>query len=283
MDVAADLLRRSRGNLDFSGCDALHAPMLGKLPDHFNVLVVGANRGIGLAFVRALAAEQRVGKIFCGCRVPEAADAIHALAENDCRIRSLRMDVCDEQTLCDAATQIDRFGSALHLVLVTAGVLHDDSDGLRPERRLKDVDPESAMKSLQVNGLGPLLVLKHVESLLRGADGTAYFASLSARVGSIGDNHIGGWYAYRAAKAAQNQFIHTAAIELARRKPELICVTLHPGTVDTALSKPFQGRVAPEKLFDADRASRQLLTVLEGLRADDSGGFFAWDGQAISW
>ena len=116
----------------------------------------------------------------------------------------------------------------------------------RPERRLADIDVAAAERSFRVNALGPLLVLKHVEPLLRQSGGPAYFASISARVGSIGDNRIGGWYSYRAAKAAQNQFVHTASIELARRHSELTCVTLHPGTVDTALSEPFQGRVKPE-------------------------------------
>lgn len=256
--------------------------MLKALPDYFNALIVGANRGIGLGLARALIADSRVGQIFCGCRAPEEAVELHALAEADCRVRLLRMDVRDEFTLSLAVGEMERFGGPLQLALVTAGVLHDPN-GMTPERRLRDITPETAMHSLQVNGLGPMLVLKHVEHLLRAAGGPAYFASVSARVGSIGDNRIGGWYAYRAAKAAQNQFMHTAAIELARSQPELCCVTLHPGTVDTELSRPFQKRVPPDKLFGVERASRQLLDVLGGLGPSDSGGFFAWDGQQIPW
>lgn len=256
--------------------------MLNALPDHFNALIVGANRGIGLGLVRELTRDKRVGQIFCGCRAPEEADALHALAEDDCRIRLLRVNVCDEFVLDMARGELERFGGALHLVVVTAGVLHDPN-GMKPERRIADITPETAMHSLQVNGLGPMLVLKHVEHLLRAAAGPAYFASISARVGSIGDNRIGGWYAYRAAKAAQNQFVHTAAIELARSQPDLCCVTLHPGTVDTELSKPFQRRVPEGQLFDVDRASAQLLDVLGALGPADSGGFFAWDGQLVPW
>ena len=256
--------------------------MLNALPDQFNALVVGANRGIGLGVARALVADTRVGQIFCGCRAPEEAAELHALAERDCRVRALRMDVRDEFTLSLAVAEMERFGGPLHLVIVAAGVLHDPN-GMKPERRIADITPETAMHSLQVNGLGPVLVLKHVEHLLRAAAGPGYFASISARVGSIGDNRIGGWYAYRAAKAAQNQFIHTAAIGLARSQPELCCVTLHPGTVDTELSKPFQQRVPAAKLFDVERASRQLLDVLGGLTPADSGGFFAWDGKPAPW
>ncbi|MCI5061933.1 SDR family oxidoreductase [Algiphilus sp.] len=255
--------------------------MLTKLPNPYNVLIVGANRGIGLGMVRHFCADMRVGQIFAACREPSTATELHALAEHDCRLRAMRMDVEDDQTVADATAEILRFGGVLHAVIVTAGVLHDD--GMRPERRLADIDVAAAERSFRVNALGPLLVLKHVEPLLRQSGGPAYFASISARVGSIGDNRIGGWYSYRAAKAAQNQFVHTASIELARRHSELTCVTLHPGTVDTALSEPFQGRVKPEKLFSVERASRQLLTVLDGLGAKDSGGFFAWDGQPIPW
>lgn len=255
--------------------------MLTKLPNQYNVLVVGANRGIGLGMVRHFCADMRVGQVFAGCRVPEQASDLHALAESDCRIRAMRMDVEDEQTLADAMAQVQRFGGILHAVIVTAGVLHDTD--MRPERRLADLQVDAAERSFRVNALGPALVLKHAEPLLRQTGGTAYFASISARVGSIGDNRIGGWYSYRSAKAAQNQFVHTAAIELARRQPDLTCVTLHPGTVDTALSEPFQGRVKPEKLFSVERASQQLLEVLDGLGPSDSGGFFAWDGQPVPW
>ncbi|MGB0213254.1 SDR family oxidoreductase [Algiphilus sp.] len=255
--------------------------MLQKLPDQFNALVVGASRGIGLGITRALLADARVGRVYGGCREPEQAHEIHATASTDCRLRTLRMDVMDEHTVEEAAGDIRRFCGYLHLVIVTAGVLHDPL-GMEPERRLAAFDPEIAARSMQVNAFGPLLVLKHFAPLM-ASGGTAYFASLSARVGSIGDNRIGGWYSYRAAKAAQNQLVHTAAIELARQHPELVCVTLHPGTVDTDLSKPFQGRVPADRLFDVERASGQLLDVLGGLTAGDSGGFFAWDGAPVPW
>lgn len=254
--------------------------MLESFPEPRNVLVVGASRGIGLGFVRALSSDPRVGRIFCGMRTPERAEAVHALAERDCRVRALRLDVTDEQTIADAAKELDRHAEGLQLVLVTAGVLHDDA--MRPERKLEALDPAAAQRSWQVNALGPALVLKHMHSRL-GRSGKACFASLSARVGSIGDNRRGGWYAYRSAKAAQNQMVHTAALELARTAPELICVTLHPGTVDTDLSRPFQRGLPSGQLFDVERACRQLLDVVDRLAPSDSGSFVAWDGQPIPW
>jgi NAD(P)-dependent dehydrogenase (short-subunit alcohol dehydrogenase family) len=111
----------------------------------------------------------------------------------------------------------------------------------------------------------------------------AVIANLSARVGSIGDNRIGGWYAYRASKAAQNQITKTASIELRRKAPALVCVALHPGTVDTDLSAPFQGNVPEGKLFSVERAARQLLEVIDGLGPDDTGRFFDWAGEPVEW
>jgi NAD(P)-dependent dehydrogenase (short-subunit alcohol dehydrogenase family) len=121
---------------------------------------------------------------------------------------------------------------------------------------------------------------KHLLPLLP-AEGKSAFAALSARVGSIGDNHLGGWHAYRASKAALNMLLRNLAIELGRRKPEALCVGLHPGTVDTPLSAPFQGNVAEGKLFTPAFAAGRLLAVLEALRPEDSGQVFAWDGQRV--
>ncbi len=130
-----------------------------------------------------------------------------------------------------------------------------------------------------VNAIGPALALKRHDTLL-AADGRSVFATLSARVGSIGDNRLGGWVSYRASKAALNQIVRTAAIEIARRRPEAVCVALHPGTVATSLSEPFAGdrdRLAP------DQAAEELLRVIGSLGPEQSGGFFAYDGEAIPW
>ena len=168
----------------------------------------------------------------------------------------------------------------LRLVINTAGLLHGPL--LQPEKRLSQVNRQALELSFAVNAFAPLLLAQAIESLFSPAD-PFHFASLSARVGSIGDNRLGGWYAYRAAKAAQNQLLRTLALEWRRRLP-LACVTLlHPGTTATALSEPFRASVAPPNLFAPERAARHLLDVLERQTPDTSGSFLAWDGQTIPW
>jgi NAD(P)-dependent dehydrogenase (short-subunit alcohol dehydrogenase family) len=161
-------------------------------------------------------------------------------------------------------------------------MLHDATTGMAPEKRLADVRADTLAASFAVNAYGPLLVAKHFERLLAHRE-QAVFASISARVGSIGDNRLGGWYAYRGAKAAQNMFTKTLSVEWARSRRNVICVALHPGTTDTDLSRPFQANVPPEKLFSVERTVRQLLEVVERLTPADTGRFLAWDGREIPW
>jgi NAD(P)-dependent dehydrogenase (short-subunit alcohol dehydrogenase family) len=248
-------------------------------PDR-HALIVGASRGIGLALVRALLADPRYAAVTLAARDPDTAAVDELIATQPQRLSKLRLDVSDETSIAAVATELAACSPRLHLLIDCAGVLH--GDGLKPERRLADVDPAAVMRSFAVNALGPLLLAKHLHPLLTH-DQPAVLANLSARVGSIGDNRLGGWYAYRAAKAAQNQITRTVSVELARRAPNLVCVSLHPGTVDTGLSKPFQGGVESTKLFTPDDAARKLLSVIGGLRREDSGRFFAWDGSEIPW
>ena len=169
----------------------------------------------------------------------------------------------------------------LHLLVNCAGVLHE-SDALRPEKKLESVSPDALRRVFEVNAFGPLLVAKHFHELLRH-DERAVLANVSARVGSIGDDRAGGWYAYRGSKAAQNLFTKNLSIELGRRAKNVVCVALHPGTVDTDLSRPFQGSVRETSLFEPSRAARQLLDVIDGLTPEQSGSFLAWDGREIPW
>ena len=191
------------------------------------------------------------------------------------------MDFIDERSVAQAADIVERDGEGLDVIIVCGGVLHSP-DGLRPERRLSEVRVDHLVRSFSVNAVGPLLVAKHFERLLPRR-GRSVFASLSARVGSIGDNRSGGWYSYRAAKSAQNQLLKTLSIEWSRRWPNATVSLLHPGTTDTALSKPFQSFVPPEKLFSPERAAEQLLNVLMQQTPETSGSFLAWDGQPIDW
>jgi NAD(P)-dependent dehydrogenase (short-subunit alcohol dehydrogenase family) len=168
----------------------------------------------------------------------------------------------------------------LRLVLNTAGWLHDEQRG--PEKRLSRVERLGLEQAFSINAYGAILLARAVESAL-GHGQSAWFASLSARVGSIGDNRLGGWYGYRAAKAAQNQLLRTLSVEWQRRLPSVCVTLLHPGTTATALSEPFRRGVPPEKLFSSERAAGHLLDVLATQGSGDSGRFLAWDGSTIPW
>jgi len=256
--------------------------MLNSFPAGMAALIQGASRGIGLEFVRQLLAEASIGRVFAACRSPEGAAALTSLAARDSRLQVLALEVTDEESIRAAAATVASATSRLNLVINCAGVLHDVASGIAPEKRLADVRPESLTASFAVNAFAPLLVAKHFEGLLAHKE-RAVFASISARVGSIGDNRLGGWYAYRGAKAAQNMFTKTMSIEWARSRRNLICVALHPGTTDTDLSRPFQANVAPEKLFSSERTVRQLLAVIDTLQPEDTGRFLGWDGAEIPW
>ena len=196
---------------------------------------------------------------------------------SDDRIIESFVDITDEATIVNAAATLER----VDLVIVATGFLHAD-DGSKPEKSWKDFSSEKFTENFLINTIGPALVAKHVLPIFPRKE-RAVFAALSARVGSISDNRLGGWYSYRGAKAALNQIIKTLSIELARSRPQVVCVGLHPGTVDTGLSRPFQGNVAPEKLFTPTVAADHLLGVINGLTPADTGGVFAWDGQRIPY
>ncbi|MDP3294073.1 MAG: SDR family oxidoreductase [Nevskia sp.] len=246
-----------------------------------HALIVGGSRGIGLALVEALLADPQWACVTAASRSAVETPELAALkASHGERLQSLALDVGSDTSIEQAATALRARHPALHLLINTAGLLH--GEGLSPERRLADVQPEQLLRSYAINAVGPILIARHFQPLL-SHDARAVLATLSARVGSIGDNRLGGWYAYRAAKAAQNQLMRTAAIELARRAPRLICVSLHPGTVATGLSAPFHGNVSADKLFTPAFAAERLLAVIAGLNRESSGRFYAWDGREVPW
>lgn len=256
--------------------------MLTSFPDGSRALVTGASRGIGLELVRQLLAASGFDRVYAGCRQPALATQLAALASQQPRLRIVTLDVADEAQVEAAARQVAAETDRLHLVVNAAGVLHDAAAGMAPEKRLADVRADTLAASFAVNAFGPLLVARHFERLLAHRE-RAVFASISARVGSIGDNRLGGWYAYRGAKAAQNMFTKTLSVEWARTRRNVVCVALHPGTTDTDLSRPFQANVPPEKLFTVERTVHQLLEVIDHLGPADTGCFFAWDGSEIPW
>jgi len=192
----------------------------------------------------------------------------------------LQLDLESDADLAQLATKLGRYHLPLRLVFNCSGRLH--GPGLQPEKRLSQVTRGALTEQFAINAFAPLLLAQAVEPVLE-RNQPFHYASLSARVGSIGDNRSGGWYSYRAAKSAQNQLLKTLSIEWSRRWPQATVTLLHPGTTDTNLSKPFQGFVPREKLFTPSRAAEQLLTVLGGQTPANSGSFLAWDGQPIDW
>lgn len=229
---------------------------------HGSAVIIGASGGIGGALEAALIEE---GAFAC----------IHGFARS--RTGAQHIDLLDQATIAAAAVHVAK-GPPPTLVIVATGLLHSHDHG--PEKALRDLDPAWLAQVHAVNAIGPAMVAKHFLPIMPKA-GRTVFAALSARVGSITDNRMGGWHGYRASKAALNMIIRTLAIEERRRNDRAIVVPLHPGTVDTALSRPFQGNVQAGRLFDAERAALQLLDVIEGLKAPDSGKLFDFSGEEV--
>jgi NAD(P)-dependent dehydrogenase (short-subunit alcohol dehydrogenase family) len=231
--------------------------------DAGSAVIIGASGGIGGALAQALHADGR-------------HDVIHRFARSFPAPH--RIDLTDEASVAAAAALVRDSGPPPRLVIVATGLLH--AEGRQPERKLADIDPDWMARNFAVNTIGPVLVAKYFLPLLP-RHGRTLFAMLSARVGSIGDNRSGGWYSYRASKAALNQLVRSFAIAEARRNADALVVALHPGTVDTGLSAPFQRGVPPENLASAPTAAANLLRVLGALTPSQSGRIFAWDGSEI--
>lgn len=241
-------------------------------------LIVGASRGIGLAWVQHLLRESQM-PVIAAARHAKTNKTLAALEKaHPERMIRMDLDINEAASVAEAARRLE--DNSLGWVINTTGVLHDQPLGVFPEKRLEDLNWASFEQLMRINAFSSALLLQHFLPKCRKNE-RAYFAALSARVGSISDNRIGGWYGYRASKAALNQILKTASIEVKRRHPQLILAGLHPGTTDTDLSKPFQANVPPEKLFTPEFVAQRLTSVLLSLTPDDSGGFFAWDGEPI--
>lgn len=228
------------------------------LPEGYRALVIGARGAIGSAFVHQLQTDPRCGSLA----------ALH-------RASVPAIDFARDGSIADAAAAL-RGGGPFQLVLVATGVLHGPA--LAPEKRLADLDAAALDTLFRTNTIGPALVLRHFGPLLDRQ--RSLLGVLSAKVGSIGDNRLGGWYGYRASKAALNMLLKTAAIELRRTHPGAVLAALHPGTVRSALSRPFRG---DEIGREPAQAAAELLAVLDGLQAEDSGAFVAYSGERLPW
>lgn len=243
--------------------------------------------GLGLEFVRQLLA--RPGSVVATCRDPDRATALTDLqALHPGRLLVTQLDSADEASIAAAAATVAASHPKVDLLLNVSGILHLPGV-MSPETALSRVTLDNLELTFRTNTFGPILVAKAFAPLLINAgktatdDSPAVIASLSARVGSISDNRLGGWYSYRASKAALNQLTKTMSLELARKNQRVAAIVLHPGTVDTDLSAPFQRNVAPEKLFTRERAVAQLLSIVDGVSMAETGKFYAWDGSEIPW
>lgn len=237
-------------------------------PASTSAVVIGASGGIGRALVCALADSEAYAPVFALSRSEPSAP--HG-------VRTVPIDLGDEATIAAAAERVGATGP-VGLVIVATGILHQD--GVSPEKSFKALDPAAMAAVFSVNTIGPALVAKHFVPLL-ARRGRCVFAALSARVGSIEDNCLGGWYSYRASKAALNQILRTLAIEVARNRPEALVVGLHPGTVASNLSRPFRSDPTAQGVVQPDVSAAHLLRVLDSLGAKDTGGVFAWNGMRI--
>ena len=229
-------------------------------------LVVGAG-GIGRQIAEDLASkENNLEVILCG--------------RKNVFKNFWELDIENENSLKDFKDKLSKSKSNLRLVLNATGRLH--SEKLHPEKRLQHINKENLIESFSINAFAPILLAKTIEEFIN-KELEFNFASISARVGSITDNKTGGWYAYRAAKSAQNQLFKSLSIEWARKYPKAIITLLHPGTVNTNLSKPFHKFVPKDKLFSPQKTSNYMIDILSHQKPTDSGKFIAWDGKEIPW
>ena len=242
--------------------------MLNSFAEPVDALVVGAGGGIGGAFVDHLLADERVRSVRAWSR--------SELGKSHAKLQTTRLDVGSESELQDASREVDR----LTLIVIATGVLHQ-SGVMVPEKSWKLIDPAVMAESFRVNTIIPTMSMKHVIPRMPRKERTIVCA-LSARVGSMSDNRLGGWHSYRASKAALNQIIQSFSIELKRTHPEAVCLGLHPGTVDTDLSSPFQKSLAAShRLLTPSQSAGHLLEVIDAATPAQSGQLLAWDGKKI--
>ena len=245
--------------------------ILPSMGENLRVVIVGSTGGIGGAFIDALCLSEQVSQIYALSRKGRSHPSP--------KVANLTFDFTDEASI-EAAAEALRETGAFDLCVIATGLLQ--GEGIAPEKNMRAMSLEAFQKSFMINTFGPAVTAKYFLPLMR-RDRKAVFAALSARVGSISDNRIGGWYAYRASKAALNMLLKTLSIEFGRRFKETVVIGMHPGTVDTDLSKPFQGNVPEGKLFSPEFSAKKLLSVIDQAEPRDSGLLFAWDGEKISF
>jgi NAD(P)-dependent dehydrogenase (short-subunit alcohol dehydrogenase family) len=238
-----------------------------------NVAVFGSSGAIGKEFVNSFLNTECIGNIFSFSR-----SKTHF---NNDKIKERYINYDDENTLIEAADFVGKnstLGMGLDMVIVASGILYEKN--IMPEKSLRDLSLESFQRLFLVNAIFPSLIAKHFITLMN-KEKKSVFALLSAKVGSISDNSLGGWYAYRASKAALNMIIKNISLEVQRKNNNMIVVGLHPGTVDSKLSKPFQNNLDQSKIFTPEYSVQKMLEVMKDLDSSHSGKYWSWDGSEI--
>lgn len=245
------------------------ANLLKSFGQDLRVIIIGASGGIGRGFLDQCEQSPQINQVFALSRKTEPGTRG--------KTTFMAFDLTDEDNIA-ATAGILRDSGTFDLILVTTGLLQ--GEGITPEKNMRALNRKSLIKYFDVNTIGPALCAKYFLPLLH-RDRKAVFAALSARVGSISDNRLGGWYGYRASKAALNMVIKTLSLEFTRKYPLAVICGLHPGTVDTSLSAPFQGNVPDGKLFTPEFSAKKMINVIDDLSSKDSGHLFGWDGKKI--
>lgn len=235
-----------------------------------NVAVIGSSGAIGNSISKLLKSEISVESVYNFSR--------SAISESSEKEKNIYIDIENEDSIIESIKKIPK-DIKFDLIFVATGILHNDED-IYPEKSIKDISGNKLKKVLMVNTIGPALIGKYFIPFLN-KNNKNVFAFLSARVGSISNNKIGGWYSYRASKSALNQIIKNFSIEIKRSNPNSIFVGLQPGTVKSNLSKPFQKNVNSNNLFSPDYSAKKLIDVINNLSIEDTGKLFAWDGEEI--
>ena len=234
-----------------------------------NIAIIGSSGAIGNAFVEHYLKDNAVEKIFSFSRSVNS--------HTSKKIYSFDIDIESQESIEKAASYLE--GCYLDRVIIASGVLHTES--FQPEKSIKDLNYETLSKVYSVNTIGPALVGKYFLPLLNKKN-KSVMAFLSARVGSISDNKVGGWYSYRSSKSALNQIVKNFSIEMKRSNPNAVILALQPGTVESKFSEPFKKHISKDKLFSPDFSVDMMSKVIESANSSSSGNLIAWDGEVIS-
>ncbi|KAG1971937.1 C-factor [Pimephales promelas] len=257
-------------------------------------LVQGASRGLGLDFCKYLLLNKSTASVIATCRNPDTAQYLAALsAQHAGRMTVLKLDVNKEDDIKRAAENVKSAFGKVDLIINSSAMLHPSGKG---ETSLRDVSAQGTISTLATNTVGPLVMAKYFAPLLQKGTGafgqqppekekqhSGIIVNMTARVGSIGDNVLGGWYSYRMSKAALNMATRNLSIELGRGRSKIVCVSLHPGTVNTDLSRPYHRNIAKDKLFSAEYSVQCLMNIIDNLNIEKTGKAYAWDNNEIPW